>query len=140
MRVITGLVGLAVLLLGTGCGRTETVKQCRADLRQLTEETSSYEAEYTTLYGPNVISQRPIKELWEREKTLETCMIADSGNREEYKSAVYRLGFIESMRFQRFALDTKQMPDFEQWEKNEQAAELASYQAEGKITSGTLRY
>jgi len=129
MRIL-GLAGLAVLLFCTGCGRTEAVKQCRADLRQLTEETRAYEAEYTTLYGPNVISQSPIKELWEREKTLETCMIADSGNREEYKAAVYRLGFIESMRFQKFALDTKQMQDFAQWEKNQQAAELATYRTE----------
>lgn len=71
------------------------------------------------MYGPNVISQRPIKELWEREKILETCMIADSGKREEYKAVVYRLGFIESMRFQKFALDAKQMQDFARWENNQ---------------------
>jgi len=46
-------------------------------------------------------------------------MIADSGKREEYKAVVYRLGFIESMRFQKFALDAKQMQDFARWENNQ---------------------
>jgi hypothetical protein len=54
-------------------------------------------------------------------------MIANSGNSETYKAELYRLGFIETARFFQFALDTKQIKDFAQWEKNQQATELASY-------------
>ena len=125
MRIL-GLAGLAVLLLGTGCSQTSAVKTCREDLRNFTEETDAYDAEYSTLYGPAVISQRPIEELMHREQMLSACMSTDSSNSEQYKSELYRLGFIESSRFLKYVVDTQQEQKFGAWEKKEQAAELAS--------------
>jgi hypothetical protein len=119
--------GLAVLLLCGGCGQTAAVKQCRADLQTITQETNSYEAEYTDLYGPTVLSQRSINELWDHESDLYTCMATDPSKRGEYKAELYRIGFIESTRYLQFVRETKQLQDFVSWEKSQQETTLASY-------------
>ncbi len=127
MRTLSMLAVVAALMFCAGCGQSEAVKQCRADLQTFAEESSSYEAEYSTVYGPTALSQRPIVDIWDRELRLGTCMTTDTGKREEYKAEVYHLGFIESTRYDKFVRETEQISDFVEWEKGQQETTLANY-------------
>jgi hypothetical protein len=113
-------------------GRTQSnaVKSCRADARGFAQGNASYEAEFDSLYRATTLAQRPIGELLDRDNRLMQCMITDSGNKEEYKAVLYRDGFIKGNRFQEYIADKQQLQDFAQWEKNQQAAQLASYRKE----------
>jgi len=130
-RAIGVLLGCLVLAVGLlfGLGHTESkeVRVCRADAQRFSQEAKSYEAEFDSLYGATTLGQRSISELLDRDVRVMQCMSTDSGNQQEYKTVLYRDGFIEGMRFQRYMLDNRQMQDFTQWEKNQQAAQLASY-------------
>ncbi len=117
----------AAALLTMGRIQSSAVRACRADAQRFAQENASYEAEYDSLFGATTLGQRSISEMLDRDNRLMECMSTDSGNKEQYRTVLYRNGFIEGMRFQRFMLDTQQMQDFAQWERNQQAAQLASY-------------
>lgn len=127
------LIVVAVILLAAGLlfafGRPESsaVKVCRADAQQYAEEISSYESEYDSLFGATALGQRSISDLIDRNEELLTCMKTDSDHSEQYKNLIYRYGIVEGTRYLKFLLDTNQMQDFAQFERNEQAAELAKY-------------
>ena len=127
------LVVLAVVVLAAGVllvmGRTQStaIKTCRADVRRFAQENASYEAEYDSLYGATTLAQRPLSELMDRDSRLMQCMSTDSGNQEEYKAVLYRSGFIQNNRVLKYLTDTQQLQDFAQWEKRQQATQLASY-------------
>jgi hypothetical protein len=94
MRILA-VLGLSALMFCTGCTRTTAVRQCRADLQKFTQEADSYDAEYS-LYGPTVVSQRSMNELMDQEQQLVGCMNTDSGNQEQYKAGLSRLGFVDT--------------------------------------------
>ena len=127
MRSLIALAGLAVLLLGTGCGSTEAVKQCRADAQRFADENASFEAEYDSQFGATKVGQLSTGDLLGRDQELMGCIQADPHNGAQYRAVLYRNGFIEGGRFQKFLLDSEQMSDFGQWEANQQATQLASY-------------
>ena len=126
--VLIALVALAITAL-FAMGRTQSsaVKTCRADARGFAQENASYEAEYDSLYGATTLAQRQITELFDRDKEMSDCLRTDPGNGKEYRAVLYRNASIEGTRYLKFLLDTKQMQDFAQWEKNQQATQLASY-------------
>lgn len=126
VMLATIVLSAGVLLL-TGRTQSNAVKTCRADVRRFGQENASYEAEYDSLYGATTLAQRPISELMDRDSRLMECMSTDSGNQGEYKAVLYRSGFIQANRFQKYLLDTEQMRAFGQWEKDQQATQLASY-------------
>jgi hypothetical protein len=128
--VLASLVLAIGLLFGLGRTESNAVRTCRADVQRFAQENASYEAEFDTLYGATTLGQRSISELMDRDSRLLDCMSTDASNQEQYKAVLYRSGFIEGNRFQKYLLDTQQMQDFAQWEKNQQATQLASYRTE----------
>jgi hypothetical protein len=92
----------AAFVFCAGCGQTEAVKQYRADLQTSTEESNSYDVEYSSVYGPTALSQRPIVDIWYRELKLGACMTTDAGKSDEYKAELHHIGFIEGTRNTKF--------------------------------------
>lgn len=126
--VVIAVITLAAgMLLATGRSQSSGIKLCRADVQRFARENASYEAEYDSLYGATTLAQRPTSELLDRDKELMGCIETDPGNREQYKAVLYRDGFIQGNRFFAYMLDTKQLQDFAQWEKDQQAKQLATH-------------
>jgi hypothetical protein len=124
---IAALLALVVavgVLFETRRPESSAVKVCRADAQTFTEEIDSYTSEYDTLYGATTIAQRPLRELFDRDEELAHCIGTDPGNRKRYRTLLDRNGFIESARFVAYLNDTKSFPDFADWERGQQAAQL----------------
>lgn len=132
-RAIAGLlvcfIVAVALVVGMRRGDSSAVKVCRADAQGFAEENDSYEAEYDTMYGATTLAQRPMSELFDRDKELASCLRTDPGNHERYRALLDRDGFIESVRFLAYLNDTKQAEDFAQWERGQQATQLAAQSA-----------
>jgi hypothetical protein len=130
-RTLIVLIAVTVLasvaFIGIGRSRTNAVKLCRADAQRFAAENASFDAEYDAQFGATAVGQLSMNSLLDRDKELIDCLRADPGNREQYRAVLYRNGFIEGNRFFRFVLDTKQLEDFAQWERGQQAVQLAKY-------------
>jgi|SRR5580704_598298 hypothetical protein len=118
------------LMFSLGRTQSSAVKTCRADARRFAQENASYEAEYDSLYGATTLGQRSISDFLDRDSRLMEWMSTDSGNRKEYKAVLYRDGFIQNNRVMKYLGDTQQMRDFAQWEKTQQATQLANYRSQ----------
>jgi hypothetical protein len=126
--VLTAVLVLAAgALFGMGRTATSAVKTCRADAQGFAEENASFQAEYDRMFGATTLGQRPISELLDRDKELMGCIETDPKHDAEYRAVLYRNGFIEGNRFFKYMLDTKQLQDFAQWERGQQATQLAKY-------------
>jgi hypothetical protein len=130
-RTLIVLIAVAALaavgFIGMERTQTSPVKLCRADAQRFADENASFDAEYDTQFGATAVGQLSMNSLLDRDKELIDCLRADPGNREQYRAVLYRNGFIEGDRFFRFVLDTKQLEDFSQWERGQQAVQLAKY-------------
>jgi hypothetical protein len=137
MRLLTALAGvaLAVLVLCTvGCTQSSAVRTCRADAQQFENDNASYEAEYDSLLGATKVGQLTTSDLLGRDQELIQCMQTDPHNKAQYKAVLYRNGFIEGERVQKFLMASEQMHDFGIWEQTQQATTLASYRAAEKTS------
>jgi hypothetical protein len=118
---------VAVCALAIPRPQSTAVKVCRADAQKFSEENASYHAEYDTLYGATTLAQRQIKELFDRDKELTSCLQTDPGKSEMYIALIREDGDIEGMRYLKFLLDTNQTQDFAEYERRQQAIELEKY-------------
>jgi hypothetical protein len=130
-RMLVVLIAVVTLAAGAlfAMGRSQSgaVKVCRADAQRFDQEAASYQAEYDSLYGATTLAQRPMSELLDRDKELMGYIETDPSHGEQYKTVLYRDGFIQGNRFFAYMLDTKQLQDFAKRERDQQTAQLASY-------------
>jgi hypothetical protein len=106
---------------------SDAVKTCRADAQAFSEEIASYDAEFDSFFGATTLAQRSTSNLSDRDEEIIGCVSTDPANGDEYRLLLYRNESVEANRFLRFVLDTKQAGDFAEWERGQQAAQLARY-------------
>ena len=128
------LACLAVLITLAYWPESAEVRTCRAGARAFERENASYDSEYDSLYGATTLAQRSMSDLLDRDKELIGCLSTDRVNRDKYRAVLYRNEAIESDRLMRFVLDTKQADNFGQWERGQQAAQLAQYDPASEVS------
>jgi hypothetical protein len=112
-----------VLALGTGCStHTSVADKCMTDARQFISEVNEHRSTYNDSgMFATALGQRATGEMFNRDDEMIGCIANDAAHRVYYREALDKNESVEVDRFMRYLLDTQQMRDFGEWEREKQA-------------------